>query len=198
MLWKDIFVAPIVEDNTMRKVDFPSGNDWVDWFDSTKTYKGGSSKTQNFTFAQFPVYHRKGSILPMIVKTNDTNHGDERSSKYLTVLIHPSQEREEYTQVRRWRDISSELSYTWRKDNFTFKATAHHQPILILLRSIKQCPQAVYHHLFDKFIEQTDDLNDFYGNTLGYYCNLKTGLVYLLPGPSLDGVMISAYGLNVY
>ena len=43
MLWTDIFVVPITTENCVSvKVEFPKGNDWVDWFETTKIYKGGS------------------------------------------------------------------------------------------------------------------------------------------------------------
>ena len=43
MLWSDIYVVPIVEDNKLAvEVSFPSGNDWLDWWETSKVYKGGS------------------------------------------------------------------------------------------------------------------------------------------------------------
>jgi hypothetical protein len=39
MLWTDLFIVPIVTENTNQvDVEFPVGNDWVDYFDGTKKY----------------------------------------------------------------------------------------------------------------------------------------------------------------
>lgn len=58
MLWKDILVAPIVEDSLSRKIEFPKGNDWVYVFDNTVVHKGGSTSTKNYPLSEFPVFHR--------------------------------------------------------------------------------------------------------------------------------------------
>src|SRR5690242_11890268 len=88
-LWTDIFVAPIVDSGvTQLSVTFPSGNNWLDWWDSTKVYQGGN--TVNYavpSLAIFPVFHRQGSILALNVTTDDTGHGRTTSAGSLTLLI---------------------------------------------------------------------------------------------------------------
>jgi len=70
-LWHDILVCPISESNiTSRAVTFPKGDNWVDWFDSTKVYKGGSTINYHLPNLQtFPVFKRQGSMIPMNVTT---------------------------------------------------------------------------------------------------------------------------------
>lgn len=45
----DIFVAPMVESGTIRKVEFPEGNDWIHWFTGTE-FKGGSTQSLTALF----------------------------------------------------------------------------------------------------------------------------------------------------
>jgi alpha-glucosidase (family GH31 glycosyl hydrolase) len=55
----DIFIATIVDNSTTRKVDFPKGDDWVDWWNN-QTYTGGSSQVFQVPLENFTVFKRKG------------------------------------------------------------------------------------------------------------------------------------------
>lgn len=113
MLWRDIYVAPIVEDSlkrfvtfagilnhTFRKVEFPKGNDWVWVFNNSAVFKGGSTLTRDFQLDEFPVYHRKGSIIPMHVTSDTSLFGDSSSKDHLTAVIYPIMGESEHTVVR--------------------------------------------------------------------------------------------------
>jgi len=83
-------VSPVIENVTSMKVHFPKNNDWVDWWNSSIVYKGGSKVTYNVPLDSFPVFKRVGSIIPMRVESDDSLHGTKKSSNYLTFLIsHP-------------------------------------------------------------------------------------------------------------
>jgi len=53
-LGNSIFVSPITTNETKRLVSFPKGNDWMDFWNNSAIYKGGSQVTYN---APLIIYH---------------------------------------------------------------------------------------------------------------------------------------------
>jgi len=88
MLGDEILVAPFVEAGNNRTVTFPKG-DWIYMFDETKTYSKGK-QTLNFPLDEFPVFIRKGAIIPMDVTDGLTGFGSELSADYTTVAMYPA------------------------------------------------------------------------------------------------------------
>ncbi len=43
VLWKDILVYPVLNDASVVDINFPSGSNWVYYFNKSKTFKGGST-----------------------------------------------------------------------------------------------------------------------------------------------------------
>ncbi len=64
MLGDNIFVAPMTEAGTTREVRFPDEGIWIDWWDGTE-HAAGSTATLNVPLARFPIFVRKGAIIPM-------------------------------------------------------------------------------------------------------------------------------------
>lgn len=88
LLGDDILVAPFVESGTKRTVRFPDG-EWIYLFNESKQYSKGS-KTLNFELDEFPVFIRKGAIIPMDVTSDLTGFGTEYSSDYTTIAMYPA------------------------------------------------------------------------------------------------------------
>lgn len=63
-LWKDIFVAPITEANTTsREITFPTGNNYVDWWNPNKIYQAASTIQYQVPLNQFPGWNLFVSIF---------------------------------------------------------------------------------------------------------------------------------------
>eukprot|EP01121_Diplochlamys_sp_Union-15-3_P010060 TRINITY_DN2783_c0_g1_i3.p1 TRINITY_DN2783_c0_g1~~TRINITY_DN2783_c0_g1_i3.p1 ORF type:complete len:217 (-),score=23.67 TRINITY_DN2783_c0_g1_i3:69-719(-) len=189
MLWTDILVCPIVEDSLKRTVEFPKGNDWIDWWNASLVYTGGSSKDFTVPLTSFPVFHRKGSIVPLFVDTDTSLHGDSMSSGYLTVLIHPDKLSHEFT-VRHWKKPSQDLSYSWEQDEFIFTASKHSQEVIVLLRSVK-CPAKVFDVINDVPLNPVPSKSKLhFGNNGGFYCDHNRSQVYIKPSSQEGGVRV--------
>ena len=90
-LGDQIFVSTIYQDVTSRRVTFPTGNDWIDFWDDNITFAGGSTKSTYYAnLAKYPIFIKKGAIIPMEVKDNTTGHGTAASAGYYTMLVYPS------------------------------------------------------------------------------------------------------------
>lgn len=63
-LGNDFFTKAITSDASIVEVTLPTGDEWIDWF-TGKTYVGGQTYSLNFDLARFPLYIRRGAIVPM-------------------------------------------------------------------------------------------------------------------------------------
>jgi len=195
-LWTDIFVAPIVESSLLRTIDFPSGNDWIFWFNSSQIYHGGLSFTLQIPLSQFPAFHRSGSMLPLHVDTS-SQHGDPSASGYLTVLIHPLPNHQEQIVVRRWKDVSSELSYIWDDTSFRFTATASTQGIIVLIKGVSQCPSMIHEHVYDIRLPSWTKKSKLNLEEWGYFCDKIERQLFVRFGQNtLNGIDLAILGLN--
>jgi alpha-D-xyloside xylohydrolase len=79
LLGDDILVAPMVEAGDERTVVFPAG-EWIYLFDESKIYRQGVEKL-TFPLDEFPVFIRKGAIIPMQGAGED----------FITVHIYPAE-----------------------------------------------------------------------------------------------------------
>lgn len=86
-LGDDILVAPIFEEGSERIVIFPPG-EWIYMFDQSKVYTAGVRKL-TFPMDEYPVFIRKGAIIPMEVENGITGFGSELSKGYTTVTVYP-------------------------------------------------------------------------------------------------------------
>ena len=64
LVGRDILVAPVVrEGERKRRVYFPAGDDWRDWF-SGEIYKGGTYAEIEAPLEKLPVFARVGAVIP--------------------------------------------------------------------------------------------------------------------------------------
>ena len=88
-LGEEIFVSVLTSDVTSKNVDFPSGGKWIDYWDETKVFDGGTSTNYSVPLDQYPVFIKAGAIIPMNVKNIVTGHGDNNSTGKTTLVIYP-------------------------------------------------------------------------------------------------------------
>ena len=180
MLWKDIFVAPIVENSTSRSVLFPPGNNWVYFFNKSRVYEGGSNVSLEFPFAEFPAFIKAGSLIPLNVSTDLLGHGDARSLEYLTLLITrpiPGQVVQEHS--IEWKSPSRTFGYLLSDTMLELSATPH--PRRLLWR-VEGCPAiARISDANGLHLMQADSLSHFYACKSCWYVNESVLMVKPLP-----------------
>jgi alpha-glucosidase (family GH31 glycosyl hydrolase) len=85
-LGADVFVAPMMNNDTLREVTFPTGADWVDYFTNV-TYRENSTHQLQVPFDRYPAFKRAGAVIPMHVQSDNSLHGDISSLDALTLLV---------------------------------------------------------------------------------------------------------------
>lgn len=103
-LWgREVLVAPVMNPGVRtRKVVFPdmgkSGKDapvWINWFNPSRSYRGGTEANVPVTLDRFPLFVKAGSFIPLYTRPMK-NTGDY-DPQYLTVKYYASDKPSEYT-----------------------------------------------------------------------------------------------------
>lgn len=127
LLGDDILVAPFFEEGNKRTVVFPQG-EWIYMFDEAKSFSKGI-KNLEFGLDEFPVYIRKGAIIPMEVKSDITGFGTGLSGDYTTILVYPENGQKKFGLYEE-SVTGSMISYTKTAASLTLKSTATDRSLL--------------------------------------------------------------------
>jgi len=142
-LWKDVFISPIVSNTTQVDVTFPSGGDyWVDYWNWSSRYEGGSSVTLTYPLERFPIFIRVGALLPLHVHSNLSLFGGEMMKDHVTFFLpYPQHNKFGSQSIRRWKKVSQEVSYESsmvksegnEEISISLKATSHPENKLLFI-----------------------------------------------------------------
>ncbi len=102
LLGENILVAAIEQNDTTKLVAFPDG-EWIDFWDETRVYRGGETELLQYPLSRYPIFLRRGAIIPMNVSDATTGHGSSYSAGLLTVLFYPDS-LSQYTYYRAEHD----------------------------------------------------------------------------------------------
>lgn len=91
LLGEDLFVAAIYENTNSRSIAFPTGDNWIDYWNDDNVHAGGSNlSAYNVPLERYPIFIRQGAFIPMNVRDGITGHGSSQSAGYLTMLVYPA------------------------------------------------------------------------------------------------------------
>ncbi|KAI7251421.1 hypothetical protein KC352_g12610 [Hortaea werneckii] len=86
----ELFVAPIITAEDQRTVYFPEGTKYLEYFNKSSVYEGGSSASVEMNVHYVPAYVRAGAIVPR----GDIYQGNNKWTKdwkpELTIELYPS------------------------------------------------------------------------------------------------------------
>merc|ERR1712100_110537 len=193
ILWTDILVNPIVENSTEVKVQFPAGNDWLDWWDTSIVYQGGETERLTYELESFPVFIRKGAALALqVTKDLNLNHGDEYSSDRLTVFIPWATESGKQV-VRQFNDLSQELEYSYDKETriFELTGTRHERSLIVVLHNIMEKPSSITDNVNELLVDEMVTIEEFrIANNVWRY-DSETKSLWIRPNASTEGTFLT-------
>ncbi len=124
MFGENLLIAPIVE--PMQKgyakleVWLPGGSDWYEWSTGT-LLKGGQIVERSFGLAEYPVYIKAGSILPLYDRVENLSRNDEE----IVLTVFPGQKGS----FRMYEDNGNDKHYA-RKYAYTLLSVEQSGPDL--------------------------------------------------------------------
>jgi alpha-glucosidase (family GH31 glycosyl hydrolase) len=89
LLGDQLLASVITTDVTTKSVSFPTGSNWIDYWNEDTVFTGGTTTQYAAPLAQYPIFIKTGAIIPMDVKTAVAGHGDTTSAGKITVLVYP-------------------------------------------------------------------------------------------------------------
>lgn len=84
-----IFTKAITSEGGKAVFHLPSEGEWVDFW-TGKVYLPGSVIDRTYPLTEFPLFFKKGSIVPLSVNDDSTGIGDASMNGTVTLLIHPN------------------------------------------------------------------------------------------------------------
>lgn len=85
MLGEQLFVIAITDSVQEVNIKFPGQGNWIDFWDNNKVYTGGSAAREEYDIYHYPVFLKKGTILPW----QDTRTQTEVAPEKVIFLIYP-------------------------------------------------------------------------------------------------------------
>jgi alpha-glucosidase (family GH31 glycosyl hydrolase) len=89
LLGEEVLVSVITSDTETKRVFFPSGERWIDYWNEAVFFEGGMATPVNVPLQRYPIFIRAGAILPLNVTQALAGHGDGTSAGKTTLLIYP-------------------------------------------------------------------------------------------------------------
>lgn len=147
-LGPSIFVDPITASNvTTKKVSFPKGSDFVDFFNSSIVYSGGSTISYDVTLDQgkYPVFYKRGSLVMRNLVTPGKPFPlippvDEPMEVFVPC---PRNGDHESITIRKYKSQSQDVSFEMENNQLSFVLSAHPRNVTIVLSGFHQHPKKI-------------------------------------------------------
>lgn len=161
-LWgNEVLVAPVlVKGAKARKVTFPKGARWIDWYNNELSYKGGTSASIYAPLDRMPLFVREGSFIPQYA--GEIDNTEQYDPQFITVRYYPSDKDTSYTlfdddrkspdslsdgayQLTTFsgRESAGDISVSLSTNRQGYEGMPQFRMITLLIEGVKRAPKAV-------------------------------------------------------
>ncbi len=91
-LGDEIFTSILTNNVTIKEVQIPEAGNWIDYWDESNVYSPGVMINYITPLDKYPIFIKTGSVIPLSVRNNVTDHGNSSQEDKLTLLIYPDGE----------------------------------------------------------------------------------------------------------
>ncbi len=88
-LGDQLFVKVISDSLPITSIQVPKVDNWIDFWNDDIVHTSKSLINKEYSIGEYPVFVKRGAILPLNVSGNLLEHGDESSKCKVTFLIYP-------------------------------------------------------------------------------------------------------------
>lgn len=143
LLGNNIFVSAIWSPDDMLKIQFPPGT-WMDFWKTSTEYDGMTTQEITYSLDEYPVFVRKGSIVPMDLGANSVfENPSEEESAPITVAIYTSdqgssefdlyEENGTGARITAWFNDNMEIKLSSTKRKFAFRIIGRIPPAAVII-----------------------------------------------------------------
>ncbi|MDP8254362.1 MAG: glycoside hydrolase family 31 protein [Candidatus Alcyoniella australis] len=184
MLGDNLLVAAIYQAGASREIEFPEGV-WIDWFDGSE-HSGPSVETIDYSLERYPIFVRKGSIIPLELGEDSIVQGDAGTPPALTVRIDPlvAQNFELYEEGRNGATISYELA-----DALQIEISANDRAYALLVRG--QSKPATVSCEPHGVLDECASIDALSAVERGWWFDATTAELWIKPGAAQRGLRVS-------
>lgn len=177
LLGDDLFVSVMHTPEDVKKVVFPSG-EWHDYWNPGDVYAEGREIEYRCPLSSYPLFVRRGSIIPLEVVDGELGHGNESFAGSVTLDVYPGgdakfilcREGRDRTTIKLKMDSGKEFSlYAEDKErSYIVRALSFEKPALVLSGGAA--------------MDEVDTLEGFGGRPGAWYYDREAHRVYVNPG----------------
>jgi hypothetical protein len=133
LLGNDLYVAAVYSDATSRSLQLPANDQWIDYWNDDRVYDGGHVLSDySVPLSRYPLFIRKGAVIPMQVDDAETGHGGTGSSDSYTWICYPESGSHS---ILFWPQRTPVyLEYTLDADGITFLWQDHFKPAVLRIK----------------------------------------------------------------
>ncbi|MCC6157419.1 MAG: hypothetical protein IT350_05150 [Deltaproteobacteria bacterium] len=184
-LGADIFVAPFTEAGGEKTVTFPEGT-WIYWFTGAE-YTGGTTEDLDLPLAEFPIFIRKGSIIPMAPPVGGLFDADALP-RALTFYVYPDGEGSEFDLYEE-DGPGARAEYTVTATGMTISISATARPVALRLHGDFAGEPVSVDPTGD--LDAAADYDALVATETGAFYSEDDYALYIKPGAAADGLIVT-------
>jgi len=183
----DLFVAAMVRSGDSREVKFPQG-DWIDFWDGSK-YAGGSTATVDVPLDSYPLFVRKGAIIPMDFREGGVF--DDHSGNLPPLTVHVYRQSDEVETFDLYEEHGEGAQITIAMvvgETMTISLSATERPYAFRFMDV-DLPGSVMMQP-DRELAPASDLASLTGLETGWFYDNPNRELWIKPGDASSGIQI--------
>ncbi len=187
MLGCDLFVAPLVEPSPKRTIHFPDGDTWIAWW-SGEEYEGGEGIELDFPLSRYPLFVRKGAIIPMDIPAKSVFGPSKDDLNPLTIFIYPKTGETEARSIYEEQGRGARVEADYRDDGLTIRLSATQRRYAFRVMDMDK-PRAVITQPCGP-LQAKASFNELFMSSSGFFYDEKSWELWIKPGPADNGLIV--------
>jgi alpha-glucosidase (family GH31 glycosyl hydrolase) len=186
MLGDSLYVAAMTDGKSTRTVHLPEGV-WIHLFTDVE-YAGGAETSVEVPLDSFPVFVKKGAIVPMDQREDGAFDGQETETPPYTVHLYPDDGQHEFL-VFEEKGTGAKIKYTYAGGGLRAQVSATNRAYAFAVHGAKQPVRVRAEPAGD--LAAAADLSTLSVSDTGYYYAKDTGVLWIKPGSAGAGVIVT-------
>jgi alpha-glucosidase (family GH31 glycosyl hydrolase) len=182
-----LYVSAIITPTREKTIRFPSGT-WIDYWDGTQ-YTGEATATIAYPLDRYPLFIKKGALLPLANVDTDLFGDLPEGSSPLVVSVYPNPGTNVSFDLYQEKTTGARIEALYA-DSIRLTVSATERPIAFLVFNVEQRPVSVTDS-FDAVIPDAIDLANLPTAESGWVYDMDAQTLWIKPGSASKGLSFS-------